>query len=404
MKYRGLVILFGVLAVVVAVAWVPTAGQASKPANWTISKTPWGDPDYQGIWEGTGSVPFERPAKWKDREFKTPEEIAELERVANARNAERGKGKQENRGFRDQANYNSVFSYSADYITVPKRTSAIIDPPDGLLPPWTLDAVKRYEAREAVTAPRGDADWTIDRPPGERCIPDFNTPNIDAWGMGVGSGETAVYGTEFGKLLNNPDVNPGGEGINPNKSFGGPRRIIQAPGFVVFSDEQAYSHNVIPLDGRPHLSSKFSQFLGDARGRFEGNTLVVEYTNVKSFGAVIPSYGSSIYPADDMSKLKVTERYLRTGPDSIDYRYTVDDPSVYTRPYTVQYDLRLDNNFMISPVPCREGIDDLGTTLYGWRLDEDQAMQNADETRAARKPVFARIKARAEAAAKGQAR
>ncbi|MBI2828517.1 MAG: hypothetical protein HYX77_04515 [Acidobacteria bacterium] len=398
MKYRGLVILLGVLAAVIAVAWAPTAGQAPS----TVSKTPWGDPDLQGIWRGVGSVPFERPAKWAGREFKTDEEVAALEKTANARNAERGKGKQENRGFRDQANYNSIVGYSPEWIRVPRRTSAIIDPPDGLLPPWTLEAVKRYEEREAVTAPRGDADWTIDRPPGERCISDFSVANIDAWGMGVGPGETAVYGGEFAKILANPDVNPGGEGINPNKGFGGPRRIIQAPGYVVFVDEQANNHQIIPLDGRPHLNKKFEQYQGDARGHWDGNTLVVDYRNVKSFGPVIPSYGSSIYPSGTET-LRVIERYTRLGPDEIDYRYTVDDPSVYTRTYTVQFDLFRDDNYQISPVPCREGIDDMGTTLYGWRLDEDQATQNADETRAARKPVFERIKRKAmEAAAKGQ--
>jgi hypothetical protein len=151
------------------------------------------------------------------------------------------------------------------------------------------------------------------------------------------------------------------------------------------------------------LSQKFEQYLGDARGHFEGNTLVVEYTNVKSFGTVIPSYGSSIYPSGT-EKLKVTERYTRTSADDITYRYTVDDPATYTRPYTVEFDLNRDDNYMISPVPCREGIDDIGTTLYGWRLDEDQATQNADETRAARKPVFERIKRKAQEAAKGQSR
>lgn len=400
MRYRGFVLLFGVLAAVLAVASVPTAGQAQV----SVPKTPWGDPDLQGIWEGVGSVPFERPVKWAGREFKTDAEIAALEKTANAKNAERGKGTQENRGFRDQANYNAIFGYNPDYIRVPKRTSAIIDPPDGLLPPWTLEAVKRYEEREAVTAPRGDADWTVDRPPGERCISDFSVPNVDAWGMGIGSGETAVYGGDFEKVvLANPDVNPGGEGINPNKGFGGHRRVIQAPGFVVFVDEESNNYWVIPLDGRPHISKKFEQFQGDARGHFEGNTLVVEYTNVKSFGPVIPSYGSSIYPSGTET-LKVTERYTRSGKDDIDYRYTVDDPSTYTRPYTVQFDLVRDDNYKISPVPCREGIDDIGTTLYGWRLDEDQAMQNADETRAARKPVFARIKKKALDAAKGQSR
>jgi hypothetical protein len=402
MKYRGLVILLGVLTAVVAAATIPTAGQAP---SYMTPKTPWGDPDFQGIWRGVGSVPFERPAKWAGREFKTEEEIAALTMAAEKRNAARAAGKQENRGFRDQPNYNAAFGYNPEKIRIPRRTSAIIDPPDGLLPPWTLEAVKRYEAREAVTAPRGDADWTVDRPPGERCISNFSVPNANAWGMGLGSGEKVIYGGDFEKtVLGNPDVNPGGEGLNPNKNFGRPRRIIQAPGYVVFADEQSYGYHIIPMDGRPHLDKKFEQYLADARGHFDGDTLVVEYTNIKSFGPVIPSYGSTIYPSADMSSVKVTERYTQVGAGEIDYQYVVDDPSTYTRTYTVQLDLFQHDDYLISPVPCREGIDDMGTTLYGWRLDEDQATQNADETRAARKPVYERIKEKAMDAAKGQSR
>ena len=397
MKYRGLVILMGVLAAVVAVASVPTAGQAP---SYMAPQTSWGDPDLQGIWRGYGSVPFERPAKWAGQEFKTAEEIAELEEAANARNEARGAGKQENRGFRDQPNYNAAFGYNPEKIRIPRRTSAIIDPPDGLLPPWTLEAVKRFEAREVVTAPRGDADWTVDRPPGERCIANFSVPNVNAWGMGLGSGEKRIYGGDFSAILANPDVNPGGEGLNPNKGFGRPVRIIQAPGYVVLSFEERYAYHIIPLDGRPHLSDKFEQYLADARGHFEGDTLVVEYTGIKSFGTVIPSYGSTIYPAADMSTVKVTERYTRVEGGDIDYQYTVEDPSTYTRAYTVQFDLFQHDDYQISPVPCREGIDDMGTTLYGWRLDEEQATQNAEETREARKPVFERIKEDAEGYAK----
>jgi hypothetical protein len=109
---------------------------------------------------------LERPAKYAGKEFLTDQEVAEQEKEANSKNEERGKGKQENRGFRDQANYNAVVGYSPEHIKVSKRTAAIIEPNDGLLPAWTQEQVKNYEAREAYMAPRGDADWTTDRPPG----------------------------------------------------------------------------------------------------------------------------------------------------------------------------------------------------------------------------------------------
>ena len=99
---------------------------------------------------------------------------------------------------------------------------------------------------------------------------------------------------------------------------------------------------------------------------------------------------------------RFTERFTRTGLDTIEYKYTVDDPAVYTRPYTVLHNLTRDDLFKIGPTPCREGIDDMGTTLFGWRLDEETAMENAEETRAARRPVFERVKKRALEAANAQ--
>src|SRR5207244_2672055 len=102
-----------------------------------------------------------------------------------------------------------------------------------------------------------------------------------------------------------------------------------------------------------------------------GNTLVVEYTNIKMFGPVITSYGHRMYPGT-AETLKVTERYTRVGPDTIDYRYTVDDPAVFTKSWTVEHNLTRDDAYRVSPVPCREGVDDMGSILFGWRLDEEQ--------------------------------
>jgi hypothetical protein len=401
MRYRGLV-LGGVLAAMIAMAWAPTAGQAPK-AGWTPTKTAWGDPDIQGFWRGLEQISFERNAQFEGREFLTEKEIADKERFLNDKNEERGKGKQENRGFREQANYNAIVGYSPEKLHVARRTAAIIDPADGLLPAWTMEQLKNYEGREAFTAPRGDADWTIDRPPGERCIAAFDRANVDNWGMGLGSGKSDVY-HDFSQVIGNPDVNPGGDGISGNATPGGPYRIIQAPGYIAIVEEEGATpdYYIISLDGRPHLSSTFAQYTGDARGHWEGNTLVIEYTNFQGFGDVIPSYGSAIYPSNTMKNLKVTTRLTRTGPTSMDYKYTVDDPTVWTKVWTVQHNLTLDNSYRVSPVPCREGIDDIGTTLYGWRLDEEQAMQNAEETRVARKPGIARMKAQAEAAAKNK--
>jgi hypothetical protein len=143
----------------------------------------------------------------------------------------------------------------------------------------------------------------------------------------------------------------------------------------------------------------FTQYRGDAIGHFEGNTLVVEYTNIKYFGPIIPSYGSSFYPAGNGDHLTITERYTRTRPGRMEYKVTVDDPSTYVRPYTMLYNLEQNDGFKVSPPLCKEGTDDMGLTLSGWRLDEETAMRTAQETRDARKPALARLKARAIAEA-----
>jgi hypothetical protein len=369
--------------------------------GWTHPRTPWGDPDIQGMWSNYERVPFQRDPALKGRETWTDAEIAAQEARINQVQAAQGEGKQASTGFRDQQNYNNIVNWPGmEWVYVSRRTSAIIDPPDGRLPAWTLAQVKAYEEREALTLPRGDADWTLDRPPGERCIADFDVTHVSNWGMGVTDPSDLSFGAGNGS---------GGD------LRGNAIRFTQTPGYVTITREGVSGrgeqiYNVIRLDNRPHLSSKFLQYRGDAIGRFEGNTLVVEYTNLKYYGPYIPSYGSSFYPAGkgkdprhrdtlDTSTLKVTERYTRVRPDRMEYKVTIEDPQVYVRPYTTLNNLDLNDGFKLSPPLCKEGTDDMGLTLAGWRLDEETAMRTAAETLAQRKPAFERIKARAIAEA-----
>jgi hypothetical protein len=401
MKLRC-VVLIGALAAVVAVASVPIAAQAPPPAasnaapTWTQPRTAWGDPDLQGIWRGMHRVPFERPPQYEGREFLTDAEVAERVRRGEERNALRLQGKQENRGFRNQPNYNSIVGYSADPIRVSRRTSAIIDPPDGRLPPWTLEQVNRYEAREAVTLGRGEGDWVVDRPAAERCIVIIEEPVLGYWGMALG-------GRSAGAAETADTVNLG-EGFSNGGSPGGVRRILQAPGYAVITLEQGGSggqgpedYRIVPLDGRPHLGSKFKQWMGDARGHWEGNTLVVETTNIKYPYPIISSYGPA-YPGDGET-LRFTERFTRVGPDTIEYRYTVDDPAVYTRPYTVLHELTRDDNYKVSPAICHEGHDDMPSALGSARVDEETALENARDTRRQREPRLKELKEEAVKAA-----
>ena len=418
MKYRWLV-LFGVLATVVAVGWVPIAGQAPRTAastaapTYTPPKTAWGDPDLQGLWRSLHRVDFERSPKYAGREFLTDAEVAELERRAEAQNADRLAGKLENRGFRSQPNYNSIVGYSADRARYSKRTSAIIDPPDGHLPPWTLEQVALYEQREEWTVGRGEADSWVDRPPGERCIEvlDFVAPGY--WGMSL-SGQTgflssvravAEKGGSGGGLggggsaaIARPEALNGGEEFTNAGSAGGPARFVQAPGYVAITREDGNDYSIIPLDGHPHLSAKFRQWKGDVRGHWEGNTLVVETTNLKFPYPIIMTYGNNQYPGDALT-LRITQRYTRTGPDTIEYKYTVEDPKVYVRPYTVLYELTRDDNYKVTAPICHEGHDDMPSALASGRVDEETALENANDSKASRAPRLQQLKEEAIKAA-----
>jgi hypothetical protein len=396
-------ILVGAAAVAVAVvASVPLAGQAPRAAGSAATtatyvpvKTAWGEPDLEGLWRGEQRINFER-VPGETREFYTDAEVLDMERKADARNELRRQGKQENRGNRNQPNYNSIVGYSPERAKYAKRTSAIIDPPEGLLPGWTVEQVKYFEHREAMTLGRGDADWTVDRPTSERCIPVIAQPVTGFWGMalkGVAGGVAETAGT----------VNSG-EGYSNSKTGGGPYRIVQAPGYVVVLEEEQglgggnAGSRVIPTDGRSTPSAdRFKHWMGISRGRWEGNTLVVVTTNITYPGPVITSYGPN-YPGKG-DTLTYTERWTRTSPTTIDYRYTVDDPAVYTRPYTVRHELDLDNEYKISNVLCHEGHDDMPSALAAGRFDEITSIDNATDTRIQREPRFKQLKDEAMKAA-----
>lgn len=388
MKHRPVLVGF-VIAVIAAApirAQAPqtAAGESAQP------RTAWGDPDLQGLWRSLHRVPFERPSQYEGREFLTDAEVAEQVKRGEQRNALQLEGKFEAGclyGFRNQANYNAALGYSADALRVSKRTSAIIDPPDGHLPAWTPEQVGRYEAREAATLGRGETDWTVDRTASERCLPIVRIAALAFWGMALG-----------GQSFRNPEA---ADTLNLGGGLSGPggigaKRILQAPGYVVITHEEQGDHEMIRLDG-PALDSKYRQWTGDRRGHWEGNTLVVETRNIKYPYPIIPNYGV-MYPGDGET-LRLTERFTRLGPDTIEYRYTVDDPAVYTRPYTVLHALTRDEQYKVSIPVCLEGHDAMPSLLASARNNEEAAMKNATETMRMREPRLRQLKEEAMRAA-----
>jgi hypothetical protein len=299
-------------AVVTLALMAAVAGAQNRQATWN-ERTLWGDPDLQGEWtsEGEYGVPFERPAQFGTRQFLNDAEYrARLEdvRVRDERDLARVDVLS---GKVDAPN--APIPHWREYNTTSRRTSLVIDPPDGRLPPRTTQA-RPVPAQRCGSLQRGEpCDTYEDYGLGVRCIvhgggfPDAMFP--------------AVYNANF--------------------------RILQAPGYVAITYELIHDTRVIPIDAGPRhapLSPAVRMYMGDARGRWEGTTLVVETTNLKA-----ATRGAS-------PGLRLIERFTRTGRDSIDYRVTFIDPSTWTAPWTAALDLKSrPENAGVFEYACHEG-------------------------------------------------
>jgi hypothetical protein len=293
----------------------PGAAQAPARADWTAPRTPWGDPDLQGTWtsDNNFSVPLERPAAVADRVFLDGEDLDRalasrarlIDAVANG--GEVGAG--------PPHWYENLEARS-------RRSSLIIDPPDGRLPALTAEAKQRNAEAEAARRGRGPSDSWADRSLWDRCI----TVGLPA----------VMFPT----------------GYNNNVA------ILQAPGYVTITHEMMHDTRVMPLDGRPHLAPAIRGYMGDSRAHWEGATLVIDITN--------------FHPATNYrgarDTLHLVERYTRTGPDQMQYEVTIDDPHTFEQPWTAVLDLEPQDD--IYEYACHEGNRGLENILRAARLED----------------------------------
>ena len=319
MTCRILVAMCAATAVVV-LAPVSAAGQAG---NWSAPSTPWGDPDLQGFWTNTTTTPLERPDDVAAGDELSDEERASRDTAGDvareARGIEPGTG--------ETGSYNNFWVERGVRMA---RASLIIDPPDGKLPLTPAEATRRAD-REAYRnqAPAGPED----RSAFERCI---------SRGM-PGAMMPGFYNHNY--------------------------QILQAPGYVAIYVEMVHDARIIPLDGRPHVDPQIRQWLGDSRGRWEGDTLVVETVNVTQ----INQRALGIFGANESARL--VERFTRTGEHSIDYELTVTDPAEYARPWTASIPMTtLEGG--IYEYACHEGNYGLENILLGARALEAAANQS----------------------------
>ena len=314
----------------VAVGAEAAAGGAQEP-GWTAPRTAGGHPDLQGIWSNNTATPLERPETLAGKEALTGEELADLQaRLAELRENEQAgnllgdllvQQVLDDPGFREfdagTGNYNSFWLVERE---LDARTSLIVDPPDGRIPPLTAAARERFAARGgAGGGPAGPESLPLT----ERCIT-FGVPNL-----------LAGYNSYF--------------------------QILQTADHVVILQELIHDARVIPLDGRAHLDPAIRQWHGDSRGRWEGDALVIETTNYSDQASLRGASRSS----------HVTERLERVGPETIEYTVTYDDPDTWERPWTLMIPLRKSTaEDALFEYACHEGNYAMEGILAGARAEE----------------------------------
>jgi hypothetical protein len=323
----------GALAVVIAVALpaaVPVAGQVAANTTgaakaWTVPRTPDGQPDLQGIWSNATLTPLERPRELAGKPFFTQEEAAEYEkRALQQNNADR----RDNRDTEADVAlaYNDSWYERGTKVVPTRRTSLIVDPPDGRIPALTSEGEKRRDAGFCQTGQhshcteRGFNSWE-DRNLWERCIT-RGLPIVPA-------------------------------------PYNNNHQILQTSGYVVILSEMIHDARIISVDGRPHIDNDIRQWMGDSRGRWEGSTLVVDTTN---FTDKTNFSGSG-------ANLHLVERFTRLDANTLLYEFTVDDPTTFTRPWTAAVPM------IRAPGPiyeyaCHEGNYGMTNLLSGARAEE----------------------------------
>ena len=325
-RYRaaGLALVAVVLLLTVA-AIAQVRPSQGRTARWAPSKTAWGDPDLQGIWNNVTATPLQRPNNLKDKALLTREEAAEFARQAAEREAasESRPTAQQTPGQR--TGYASSIWFETSHALSENRTSLLVDPDDGRLPPLTPEAQKiaQQDAEAAKVSPADDPEA---RGPYERCI---------SRGL-PGAMMPGFYNHNY--------------------------QIVQTRGYIVISVEMIHDARIIPLDGRPHLKAG-QQWLGDSRGHWEGNMLVVETTGLRRVNQRnVAVFGTS-------EKGRVIERFTPLGPERMSYEITIEDPATFTRSWTASIPMtRVEGP--LYEYACHEGNYGLRNILAGHRQEE----------------------------------
>jgi hypothetical protein len=319
----GMGIAIALLCAKAAIAQTPQ--RANSQAAWTPPKTSWGEPDLRGTWPLNHLIntPFQRPEKFGERRVMTDEEFAAAQKSANDRNTR----------------FSSGAIPQADTGEATRLTSLLVDPPNGRFPELT---------------PKGKALYAQMRgsyKPGQTV---FDTPeDFDSWDRCI------TRGMPVSMLPRNYN-----NGI----------RIMQFPGYVVILLEMAHEARIVPTGGRPPLDGAIRQYLGESRGHWEGNTLVVETTNFNGRTAMTNAGVPGSPPLTPSSPgMRIVERFTRTATDTIDFQITVEDAELLTTgKWTAAFPLKLDNGYKMYEYACHEGNTAIRNYIETSRFEREQ--------------------------------
>jgi hypothetical protein len=308
---------------------------ASADGAWTTPRTPWGDPDLRGTWplqHLAVSVPLQRPPEFGDRLFKTEEEMGQGRIQPGADPDANYKREQEQNKLGMGA---WVESGSAN-----NRTSLIVSPANGRLPEYTEEGARRSALMRSGWVPNQTFDWVTDFDNWDRCI----TRSLPATML------PSFYNT----------------GV----------RVWQAPGYVAIQTEMIHEVRVIPLDGRPAPDEKVQQWLGEPRGHWEGDTLVVVSKNFNGQGSSFNAHTITAPPYNNVplsTDYTFTETFTRTGPDTLTYRATIDDPTIWKEPITLELPWVRDDSYELYEYACHEG-----NTIVPYYISASRAARGLD--------------------------
>lgn len=338
MSYRVLVstgVGAAVIAVVLAVP-IPASSQTQGAAG--APRTPWGQPDLQGVWDFRTITPMQRPDNLAGKDFLTEEEAANLERAAVDRDT-RLAGRSAQRTIAGASvdtgtdgapgAYNNFWLDRGTRIIGTRRTALIVDPPDGRIPALTSEGERRAEARRVYLQAHPADSW-LDVNSAVRCIVGFNA---------------------------GPPMEP--------RAYNNHMQLFQTPDHVIILNEMVHDARIIPLSSGPDFPEGVLQWMGDSRGRWEGDTLVVDTTNLYDKNSFTNRYGATPH-------MRLVERFTRVDAETLIYEFTVEDSATWTRPWTVEVPMAKSEDTLWE-FACHEGNYGMDGILAGHRAEERDA-------------------------------